>query len=243
MFFMIPKVINYIWLGGGKKSKLSNICIYSWHEKAKDYEIREWGDSNIDLDKIAEENRFFRECRKRKLWAFMADYLRLKILYENGGIYFDTDVEMIKPFSDDMLKKDLIIGYEYDYKNNLQIGTGTIACEKGNPFIKKCLDFYDKKIWDVSYYTIPRVMYEVLKDFPELYIYPPEAFAPIAFNMDFSPAVITDNTYTFHWFEGSWSEKLAIRTFMKTKHIKNPVKKKMMVLLQIMKYCKEKTIG
>ena len=146
---MIPKVIHYIWLGNGKKSKLSNICINSWYEKAEGYDIKEWGEQNLDLDKIASENRFFRECRKRKLWAFMADYLRLKILYENGGIYFDTDVQMIKPFSETMLERNLVVGYEYDYHHNIQIGTGTIACEKGNPVIKECLDFYTQKIWDV----------------------------------------------------------------------------------------------
>ena len=240
---MIPKVIHYIWLGNGKKSKLSNICINSWYEKAEGYEIKEWGEQNLDLDKIASENRFFRECRKRKLWAFMADYLRLKILYENGGIYFDTDVQMIKPFSETMLERNLVVGYEYDYHHNIQIGTGTIACEKGNPVIKECLDFYTQKIWDVPYYTIPRVMYEVLKEHTELEIYSPEFFAPIAFNETFDRKVITENTYAFHWFEGSWSEKLAIRTFMKTKHIKNPLKKRLMIILQIMKYCKEKIFG
>lgn len=240
---MIPKVIHYIWLGNGKKSKLSNICINSWYEKAESYEIKEWGEQNLDLDRIASENRFFRECRKRKLWAFMADYLRLKILYENGGIYFDTDVQMIKPFSEDMLEKKLVVGYEYDYNHNIQIGTGTIACEKGNSIIKECLDFYTDKIWDVPFYTIPRVMYEVLKDHTELEIYSPEFFAPIAFNQEFDRNVITENTYAFHWFEGSWSEKLAIRTFMKTKHIKNPVKRRIMVFLQVLKYCKEKIFG
>ena len=233
---MIPKVIHYIWLGSGKKSKLSNICINSWYEKAEGYEIKEWGENALDLDKIASENRFFRECRKRKLWAFMADYLRLKILYENGGIYFDTDVQMIKPFSDDMLEKKLVVGYEYDYSHNIQIGTGTIACEKGNPIIKECLDFYTDKIWDVPFYTIPRVMYEVLKEHTELEIYSPEFFAPIAFNQVFDRSVITENTYAFHWFEGSWSEKKEIRVFLKTKHIKNPAKRKVMQLAQLLKY-------
>lgn len=121
---MIPKVINYIWLGSGEKSKLSNICINSWYEKAHGFEIIEWNENNLDLDQIAKNNLFFAECRKRKLWAFMADYLRLKILYEHGGIYFDTDVQLLKPL-DDLLDTDFFAGYEYDYKHELQIGTGT----------------------------------------------------------------------------------------------------------------------
>lgn len=238
---MIPKVINYIWLGGGEKSKLSNICINSWYEKAEGFEIIEWNEHNLNLDQIAKNNRFFAECRKRKLWAFMADYLRLKILYEHGGIYFDTDVQLLKPL-DDLLNIDFFAGYEYDYKHELQMGTGTLACESGNPIIKKCLDFYDTEIWNVPFYTIPRVMYHVLQEYPNAMIYPPYYFAPIAFNEAYRRDSIQKDTYAFHWFEGSWSEKLGIRTFMKTKHIKNPIKRKAMQFAQVVKYVIEKYI-
>lgn len=236
---MIPKVIHYIWIGNGKKSKLGNICINSWYEKAIGFEIKEWNDTNLDLGAIAASNRFFAECKKRKLWAFMADYLRLKILYENGGIYFDTDVQLLKPI-DELLDNSFFVGYEYDYKHEYQIGTGVIACEKGNPIIKKCLDFYYKQIWDVSFYTIPRVMSYVLKEYPDAQIYPPHYFAPIAFNEQFERNVIKSDTYTVHWFEGTWSEKLEIRTFMKTKHIKNPIKRKIFQGLQMGRYYLEK---
>lgn len=232
---MIPKVVHYIWLGNGEKSKIGNICINSWYDNLTDYEIKEWNETNLDIDKIAEENRFFAECRKRKLWAFMADYLRLKILYENGGIYFDTDVQVLHPL-DKLLNDKFFVGYEYDYKHDLQIGTGVIACEKGNPIIRKCLDFYDKQIWEVKFYTIPRVMSFVLKGYPEATIYPPHYFAPFAFNDKFSRSEVKLDTYTIHWFEGTWSEKLQIRTFMKTKHIKNPVKRKCFQFLQVVKY-------
>lgn len=119
----------------------------------------------------------------------MADYLRLKILYEHGGIYFDTDVQLLKPL-DDLLDTDFFAGYEYDYKHELQIGTGTLACEPGNLIIKKCLDFYDAEIWNVPFYTIPRVMYYVLQEYPEATIYPPYYFAPIAFNETYRRDVI-----------------------------------------------------
>lgn len=236
---MIPKVINYIWLGNGKKSKLSEICIHSWYEKAEGYEIKEWSEQNLDLDKIASDNRFFRECRKRKLWAFMADYLRLKILYENGGVYFDTDIQLLKDLSP-LLNRAILIGYEKDHNESLQIGTGVIGCEKGNPVIKSCLDFYEEKIWSVPFYTIPRVMACVLKDYKDIEILPYKVLTPFSYCETFDLKCLDEETYTIHWFEGTWSEKMEIRVFMRTKHIKNPFKRKTMQIAQLIKFLIDK---
>ena len=239
---MIPKVIHYIWLGNGNKSKLSEICIHTWKEKLPDFEIIEWNEEKIDIDVIAQSNAFFAECRKRKLWAFMADYLRLKILYEQGGIYFDTDIEAVKDLTQ-LLNRPLLIGYEKDYRGDLQIGTGVIGCVKGNAIIKECLDFYESEIWNVNFYTIPRVMEYVLRSHKNVDILPYTALTPFAYNEPMKRDNITEDTYTIHWFEGTWSEKLEIRTFMKTKHIKNPVKRNIMKVLQVCKYYKERWIG
>lgn len=231
---MIPKIIHYVWLGGKDKSKLGKICIQNWEEKLTDYEIIEWNETRVDLDAICSKNRFFAECRKRKLWAFMADYLRLKILYENGGIYFDTDIQVIKPFGD-LLNREILVGYEKDYAGKLQIGTGVIGCEKGNPLIKQCLDFYDNEIWNVPYYTIPRVMEHVLND-SIVSILPCEYLTPFAFNERIDLTELSTHTYTVHWFEGTWSDKLVIRTFLKTKHIKNPIKHRCAQLYECFKF-------
>ena len=93
---MIPKKIHYIWLGRNKKDRASQICLNSWKTNLKDYEIIEWNEDNLPLDSIAQHNRFFYYCRKYKLWAFMSDYLRLWILYKEGGIYLDTYVQLLK---------------------------------------------------------------------------------------------------------------------------------------------------
>ena len=143
---MIQKKIHYIWLGQKQKDRASQICINSWKSNLPNYEIIEWNESNLPLDEIARENRFFAYCRKYKLWAFMSDYLRLWILEREGGIYLDTDVQVLKPF-DDLLKYPMFLGYEM----NDYVGTGIIGAEKGNPVIKALLNFYADKIWNVDY--------------------------------------------------------------------------------------------
>ena len=165
----------------------------------------------------------------------MADYLRLKILYERGGVYFDTDIQVIKDITP-LLDRSILLGYEKNYKGDLQIGTGVIGCEKGNPVIRACLDFYEERIWDVPFYTIPRVMGCVLKQYPDKDILPYNMLTPFAYNDVFDLSKLTDETYTVHWFEGSWLEKKEIRVFMKTKHIKNPIKRKTMQIAQWCKY-------
>ncbi|WP_323067760.1 glycosyltransferase family 32 protein, partial [Limosilactobacillus reuteri] len=109
---MIPKKIHFIWLGGGNFDKQSLICVNSAKRILSNYQIVIWTEKNLDLEKIANENKFLRECLKRKLWAFVSDYLRLYILYHYGGIYLDTDVQIIKPFSKEMLSKNFFAGLE-----------------------------------------------------------------------------------------------------------------------------------
>lgn len=241
---MIPKKINYIWLGGGNKSNFTNICLSTWHEHLEDYEIIEWNENNLDLDELCSKNKFLEECRKRKLWAFMADYLRLYILYHYGGIYMDTDVQVLRSF-DDVLDNRVFIGYEYFSKEKedyVTHGTGIIGAEAFNPIIKKCLDYYDEKIWNTDVYYIPTIFTLVFKESkPEDYkIYPVDYFAPYDYRKPFNFECITDNTHTIHWFSASWRENKNIGLFLQTKHIKNPIKKKIVQLKKLLGYYKRK---
>ena len=244
---MIPKTIHYVWLGGGKNN-FTNICINSWHENMPDYEIIEWNEHNLDLDKICKENLFFAECRKRKLWAFMADYLRLYVLYNYGGIYLDVDVQAIKSFSP-LLNNNLFIGYEYCTRLGEGVvthGTGVIACEAKNPVIKKCLDFYDTDIWNSDIYYVPSILTRVFDETEEdkYRIYPVDYFAPYDFRKkQFNRNCITENTYAIHWFEGSWKDNIEIARFLKIKHIKNPIKKKFCQIKNIVIYYKHKYLN
>lgn len=230
---MIPKKIHYIWLGDKAKSNSINICINSWYEKLYDYEIIEWNESNLNLDKIASENRFFSECRKRKLWAFMADYLRLFILYEYGGIYMDTDVQVLKSYNP-LLNNNFFVGLEA----NNQIGTGVIASEHKNPIIKKTLDFYNDLIWNSELYIIPEILTIILEkeNSKSCSVYPIDYFAPYDYRMPFDRSVITKDTYAIHWFVGSWTDKKEISTFLQTKHIHNKTKKALIILKKNLAY-------
>lgn len=221
---MIPKKVHYIWLGEGKKSNLSHICINSWKKELFDYEIIEWNENKLDLDELASKNRFFAECRKRKLWAYMADYLRLVVLYSEGGIYLDTDVQVLKSF-DPLLQHSCCFGMEAkDY-----IGTGMMACEPGNMVIKKILDFYQDEIWDSNLFTIPSIITHIFEQNPELKnhatIYPMEYFAPYDPWQSYDDNCVTKNTYCIHWFQGGWVDSPGLRRFLDVKHIKNPMVK------------------
>lgn len=214
---MIPKVIHYIWLGRNKKDRASQICINSWKAKLKDYEIIEWNEDNLPLDIIAKNNRFFASCMKHKLWAFMSDYLRLWILYHEGGIYMDTDVQVIKPF-DDLLTNHMFLGYEM----NNYIGTGIIGAEKNNPLIKELLDFYSEKIWKVDYYNNPMIFSNVLKEHSDLNkfctILDKNMLSPYNPSEDYSnKKVETVETYTIHWFNANWGMTRKGYVFLNTK--------------------------
>lgn len=227
---MIPKVINYVWFGKKPKSNFINSCIVSWKEHMPDYDIVEWNESNINIEIIRKNNKFFDECYKRKMYAFMSDYIRLKVLYENGGIYFDTDIQVIKNF-DNLLNNSIFIGSEAEGI----ISAGVIASEAYNPIIKKALDFYEKKIWDSTLYTIPDILTECFKNENNIKILPQKYFYPFYYNEEFSLDCIAKNTYTIHWWGKDWGEKKSI-IFLTTKHIKNPIKRKMIYFKRLIGY-------
>lgn len=222
---MIPKKIHYIWMGNKPLSKLSQACILSWKEKLNDYEIIEWNERNLDLDKISKENKFFAECRRRNLYAYMADYLRLYILYSEGGIYLDTDMLILKNL-DCFLDKDIVMGHASYGK----IGTGFIAVEPKSSIIKKILDFYDEEVWNCDLFIIPDVIeYVFKKNNIDFKIYDKEYFSPCAYDKNFECSDVTENTYMIHWYEGTWKLNKHVQLFLMTKHIKNPIKKRLII--------------
>lgn len=137
---MIPKIIHYCWFGGKEKPELVNIYIATWKEFCPDYKIIEWNESNFDVA----ENDYCREAYEAHKWAFVSDYVRLKVLYEYGGIYMDTDVEVVKTF-DEFLHYGAFSGYESKDK----IPTGTMGGSAKNEWIKLLLDDYDSRHFNV----------------------------------------------------------------------------------------------
>ena len=134
----IPKVIHYCWFGKGEMPKLAKKCIKSWKKYCPDYEIICHNEDNFDCF----QNRYMSEAYQAKKWAFVSDYARLKIIYDNGGIYLDTDVEIIKPI-DDLLRNKGFMGF--DEKGIVATGLG-FGAEKGNEIIGEFLKDYNNYI-------------------------------------------------------------------------------------------------
>lgn len=219
---MIPKKIHYVWIGG-PKGNIENICINSWKEKLPDYEICEWNENNIDIEELIKGKKFLEECYKRKLWAFISDYIRIKVLYEQGGVYMDTDMQIVKDITPLLEKSEVFFGYEdKKYANGAIIGA-----KKGHKVLKDFLDFYESKILDTNIYTIPKVITHVIETKYEkidrnhysdsIMIYDEEYFYPFHYKQDFYDECITENTYGIHWWGKSWAKKRDY--FLESKHL------------------------
>lgn len=133
---MIPKKIHYCWFGRGEKPKLAKKCIESWKRFCPDYEIIEWNEDNFDLN----YNEYIKYCYENKKWAYLSDLVRLIVVKEYGGIYFDTDVEVISSF-DYLLYNGAFFGFEND--NHVATGLGFGAAKDHN-MINAMIEQYDK---------------------------------------------------------------------------------------------------
>lgn len=132
---MIPKKIHYCWFGRGEKPKLAKKCIASWKKYCPDYEIIEWNEDTFDPD----YNAYTHWCHDNRKWAFLSDYVRLVVVAEYGGIYFDTDVELLKR-PDELLECGAFYGFEND--SNIATGLG-FGAEAGHPTILAMREVYE----------------------------------------------------------------------------------------------------
>lgn len=216
---MIPKKIHYCWFGGKPKSRLIKKCIKSWMKFFPSYDIIEWNESNFDLDSC----RYVREAYKAGKWAFVSDYARYKILYDEGGIYFDTDVEVIKHF-DDIISHGAFFGCENpDTDTPLAVNLGLgCAVEAKNAFYLEMLEQYErtsfyKEDGSLDLCTIVERTTERLKKYglenkneiqfvAGIRVYPSEYFCPI--NMNTGKLEITENTHSIHRYAGSWVDPI-----------------------------------
>lgn len=135
----IPKKIHYCWFGRNPLPESAKKCIESWKKYCPAYEIIEWNEDNFDLT----ENRYAREAYEQKKWAFVSDYARLKIVYEQGGIYMDVDVELIKPL-DELTELDGYMGFEKEIDGQMWIATGLgFGARAGHPIVGALLKDYE----------------------------------------------------------------------------------------------------
>lgn len=207
---MIPKIIHYCWFGGKPLPELARRCIASWKKYLPDYEIREWNEQNFDIN----SNAYVKEAYESRKFAFVTDYVRLYALYHEGGIYMDTDVEVIKNL-DCFLTLHGFSGFE----NETMIPTGIMASEKGSRWAKENLGVYTGRhflkpdgsldmttnVEIITNYMLAHGLRQnnTYQDFPGLFtLYPKDYFCP----KDHGTGQIhlTENTYCIHHFAMSW---------------------------------------
>lgn len=208
---MIPKIIHYCWFGGNPIPDEAKKYMESWLKYCPDYEIIEWNESNFDIN----ENNYCREAYEAKKWAFVTDYVRLKVLYEYGGFYMDTDVEVVKPL-DPLREYNAVSGYE----SNKGISTGIIGATAQNEWIKFLLEDYRDRhflkpegnfdlttnVVTITNLTVKKYGLSLkgqMQFFGENMIFLPFDYL-CAKDMVSGEIAVTSNTYTIHHFSGSW---------------------------------------
>lgn len=207
---MIPKIIHYCWFGGNPLPELAVKCIESWKKNCPDYEIKQWDETNFDLH----YNEYVWEAFQAKKWAFITDVVRLYALETYGGVYMDTDVEVLKSL-DPFLEHIAFSGFE----NDKNIPTGIMASVKGGKWVSDNLHYYDDKhfvkedgtldlttnVTTITNYMLPLGLKQnnTFQDFPGLItFYPKDYFCPKSY--EDGKIYLTSNTVTIHHFAGSW---------------------------------------
>ncbi len=211
---LIPKKIHYCWFGGAPIPEKDQKCIESWKKFCPDYEIIEWNESNYDIKK----NKYMYDAYKEKKWGFEPDYARLDIIYNEGGFYLDTDVELVKSL-DELRNNECYMGFEFDNYVNGGIGFGAL---KGNQDIKRLRDMYNelsfyKKDGELNLKPSPQYLTEFLQErglirnnkmqkIDSIVIYPQEFFAPK--NYETGEINLTNNTISIHQYNMSWVDPM-----------------------------------
>ena len=225
---MIPKKIHYCWFGRNPLPESALKCIASWRKYLPDYEIIEWNEDNFDVNSIP----YTAQAYEAKKYAFVSDYARFKILHEHGGLYFDTDVEVIRPM-DDIIAHGPFMGFEIDPcparpHGAVNPGLG-IGAEKGMPVYLEILKYYAGLSFinaDGSYNTTDAVVNITTRELVRagmkntvgtqniagITIYPADYFNP--FDDATGRLDKTKNTRTIHWYSKTWMTVSPMRQFV-----------------------------
>lgn len=211
----MKKYIHYCWFGNKPLSKLAEKCLKSWEKYLPDYEIIRWDETNCNINECV----FVSEAYKSEKWAFVADYFRTKALYEYGGIYFDTDMEIIKPINDLLDSNVTMLGVE----DTGYIAVGVWYEQNKHAYLpKKLLETYKSfksfSVNEMNDISIPKLLSKIIFKNDKLHfideileldydikIYPREYFYPL--NMDRSNSKFTDNTCMIHYYDATWLTK------------------------------------
>ena len=209
----MSKIIHYCWFGGNEKPQVVKKCIDSWKVFFPDFEIMEWNEQNFDIH----YNRYVEEAYQSKKYAFVSDVARFYALEKFGGLYFDTDVEVVKDFTP-LLDQEAFAGFETD--EYVAPGLVLWVKEKHNRLMEEMLNYYEGLSFireDGLFNTTTICIYftEILKQYGlvgngkmqqcgSFKIYPREYFCP--FNDQTGVLNKTENTYAIHWYSKTWME-------------------------------------
>lgn len=207
---MIPKVIHYCWFGENPLPGDVKKCIESWKKYCPDYEIKRWDETNFEINC----HPFIKAAYAAKAWAFVSDYARLKIIYENGGIYLDTDVELVKRL-DTLLDNPCYVGIQAnEYLCNTGLGFGAVQF---SPAVRAMLEKYDHITFDAdkkNTFACPWLNDEVIHSLgyknsdsvvrlANVTVYPPRYFDPYPSGVNES--LFNDDTISIHHYASSWT--------------------------------------
>lgn len=222
---MIPKTIHYCWFGGKEEPQDVKRCIASWKKFCPDYKIQRWDESNYDITRC----KYMEDAYNARKWAFVSDFARLDVVYRYGGLYMDTDVEMLRSF-DDLLTEEMFCGFESrdpvqiehtkEIEKSVNLGLG-FGAEAGHPYLKDMIEFYEKlnfynadgkmNLVSCPYYQTQILMKHGLiannetQRLKHCIAYSPEYFCPKS-NITDRMLYPLDRSYSIHHFTISWAD-------------------------------------
>lgn len=221
------KIIHYCWFGGKPLSKLTQKCIKSWKKYLPDFEIKQWNETNVDLN----ECQFIKQAYEQKKWAFVADYTRFKALEQYGGLYLDTDMEITADISK-YLQNDFFVGKEDSNMANAAVVWVKNKQDKHIKEILKIYKSYDKfnQTGDIYAVSVPRILSNYLEkygfdrkndniqklDEGTIYVYPMEYFYPLSY--DYQHNKFTKNSCMIHHFDATWASGYEKMTLFLRRH-------------------------
>lgn len=201
----IPRNIHYVWLGSKKFSTLHRRCITSWHTHLPETKWKYFLWNEHTLPTEVTEHPYYKKMYTQKHWSFLSDFIRFWALEKYGGIYMDTDMEVIKPL-DKFLNHYAFVGKSKDQE---AVESAIIGSEPGTFFLKKILSNYSANTGTGINDIGPAMLSQGIKKTNEnVVIYQPEFFFPFSFEENFTKKCIKSETHTIHWWEHSWGSSL-----------------------------------
>ena len=209
---MIPRRIHYCWFGEGARNPLIMKCMESWKRMMTGYEIKEWNESNSPLDVP-----YVRDAYQRKLWSKVSNYVRLSALYQEGGIYLDTDVEVLRSF-DPLLGHRCFLGFQQEREHSDWVNNAVIGSVAGHQFVEMCMEAtLETYAAEKTFHRAPVITTGVLRrmglkkygrqSVEGVELYPLEYFYPYPWWGSYRPGCVREVTYCLHHWDISWKNK------------------------------------